>query len=181
MASNPYQPTSVLEPVSQGNGPDQLAARSTRFVAALVDGVIFLVAYFVAQFLFFLLMPIRLDQTVVLAIISTATVIGVQLALNGYLLITRGQSIGKLLFGTQIVSAKNGRLLPFVQVILIRTFWTVPFSLALAILNAQVLYFVFGLVVLVGILLIFGKNIRCLHDYLAGSNVVLYRDNRGRA
>lgn len=48
---------------------------------------------------------------------------------NGYLLATRGQSIGKLLAKIRIVDTETDELLPFVRVYFYRYLWLLPISL----------------------------------------------------
>ena len=86
----------------------------------------------------------------------------IYLILNGYLLYKKGQTIGKVIVKTRIVDFEDkvpnfGRLLIF-------------------------RYFILGIVahipilgnifVLVNVLFIFGKERRCIHDYMAGTLVI---------
>jgi uncharacterized RDD family membrane protein YckC len=81
---------------------------------------------------------------------------------QSYFIATRGQSVGKMLLKTRIV-ALDGSPASFVKAVLLRT-W-------LFILIAQVPWAGGGSVL--GALLIFGPDRRCLHDYVAGTRVVL--------
>ena len=88
---------------------------------------------------------------------------GVFLAINGYLLATQGQTVGKKLIGTRIVAFADGQRLPL----------GIIYGLRYLPLSA------FTLVPVVGILpsfidplLIFQKDKRCLHDRIAGTKVV---------
>ncbi len=102
----------------------------------------------------------------------------VMLALNGYLLFTRGQSIGKMLTKIQIVDAQNGELLPFLRVYVYRYLWMLPITVVVALIPGPVDDLLVNVVALVDALMIFGAYRRCLHDYIAGSKVVLYQANR---
>jgi len=102
----------------------------------------------------------------------------VMLALNGYLLFTRGQSIGKMLTKIQIVDARNGELLPFLRVYVYRYLWMLPVVVVAAIIPGTVDDLLVNVVALVDALMIFTADRRCLHDYIAGSKVVLYQANR---
>ncbi len=86
--------------------------------------------------------------------------------LNSYLLINKGQTIGKLALDTQIVSVENENLLPFGKLIGLRyvPLWVV----------SQV-PFVGAIVGLANALFIFRSDKRCLHDLLAGTKVINYR------
>jgi uncharacterized RDD family membrane protein YckC len=84
------------------------------------------------------------------------------LALNGYLLFKRGQTIGKVAVKTRIVDL-SGNIPHFGKLLVLR--YLVPA------LVAQI-PIVGSLTILVDILFIFGKEHRCLHDYLAGTRVI---------
>ena len=85
-------------------------------------------------------------------------------ALNGYLLATSGQSIGKRIVGTRIVSVHDGKILPFGKVIGLRylPFWVI----------AQVPFIGQVITGLVDPLFIFRGDKRCLHDLVAGTKVI---------
>ncbi len=105
----------------------------------------------------------------------------VMLIINGYLLFTRGQTVGKLLTGIQIVDHVSGQLLPFLRVYVFRYLWMLPLSLIVAIIPGPMDDSLVGLAALVDALLIFGPSQRCLHDYIAGSKVVEYKEGRAVA
>ncbi len=95
-------------------------------------------------------------------LIAFALGVVIFLAVHGYLLFHRGQTVGKALLGMKIVDA-YGRKPEFGKLILMR-------YLILGAV-AQVPG-VGSLIVLLGFLLIFGDSRRCLHDYLASTRVV---------
>lgn len=95
-------------------------------------------------------------------LIMTAMVIGF-LVINGYLLARQGQTVGKLLMGTRIVSDKTGELVPLSRIFLMR-------YLLLWIL--VLLPFIGGLINLADTLSIFRENRKCLHDDFAHTKVV---------
>ena len=84
------------------------------------------------------------------------------LILNGYLLKNRGQTIGKIIVKTKIVDL-NGNL-PSISKIIVFRYLILGFVEQIPTLG--------GLVALVNALFIFGKDRRCLHDYMAGTRVV---------
>ena len=86
--------------------------------------------------------------------------------LQGYLLAKHGQTIGKRIVGTRIVSAEDGRILP-----LSRIFWlrNLPASLV-----AQIPTFGPWISV-IDSLFIFRKDKRCIHDLIAGTKVIKVR------
>lgn len=84
------------------------------------------------------------------------------LILHGYLLFTRGQTIGKFLLKTKIVDLE-GNLPFFPKLIILR--YAVIWLLTM-------IPYIGWLIGFGGVLLIFGKERRCLHDYIAGTRVV---------
>jgi len=87
----------------------------------------------------------------------------VLLAIQIYLLVTRGQTIGKLVVGIKIVDYDTGTNPGFVKVFLLRSFVN---SLIGAIPLIGNVYS------LVDVLFIFREDRRCIHDLIAGTKVV---------
>lgn len=85
------------------------------------------------------------------------------LALHGYLLSRYGQTIGKRLVGTRIVSASDGTLLPLGKIFGLRM---VPIQLGSLIPGIG------NFVGLIDVVFIFRNDRRCLHDFIAGTKVV---------
>jgi uncharacterized RDD family membrane protein YckC len=144
----------------------QLASRGKRLAAAIIDIIIFLPLIIIIASPLGLIdtevteepPPFDLEQTLQLFIIGQVLFLLVQ----GYLLHSRGQTIGKVLLKIQIV-ATNGDMLGLGKLYFVRYF---VFSLL-----AQIP--VIGAVVaLANILFIFGKEKKCLHDRLAGTKVI---------
>jgi uncharacterized RDD family membrane protein YckC len=143
-----------------------LASRGKRLAAAIIDIIIFLPLVIIIASPLGLIdtevtdepPPFDLEQTLQLFIIGQVLFLLVQ----GYLLHSRGQTIGKVLLKIQIV-ATNGDMLGLGKLYFVRYF---VFSLL-----AQIP--VIGAVVaLANILFIFGKEKKCLHDRLAGTKVI---------
>ena len=84
------------------------------------------------------------------------------LTLNGYLLYTRGQTIGKVVVKTKIVDM-GGKIPSFARLVLLR-YLTPMLVGAIPIIGG-----IFGIL---NPLFIFGKERRCVHDYMAGTRVV---------
>ena len=144
----------------------QLASRGKRLAAAIIAIIIFLPLIIIIASPLGLIdtevteepPPFDLEQTLQLFIIGQVLFLLVQ----GYLLHSRGQTIGKVLLKIQIV-ATNGDMLGLGKLYFVRYF---VFSLL-----AQIP--VIGAVVaLANILFIFGKEKKCLHDRLAGTKVI---------
>ena len=162
-------PATTAEEASTPSGPS-LAGRGARFGAYLVDAVVSTIVFLViigfgwwitfddlAQF------GTQPSATDVLRVASLYVV--VFMAINGYLLITRGQTVGKLMLGIRIVNSASGGNVSAAKVLGLR--YIVFFGL-------QTIP-VFGMRELVGLLdalFIFRDDRRCLHDLLAGTKVV---------
>ncbi len=102
---------------------------------------------------------VSLGETVMM----TAVGVVIYLLLHGYLLATRGQSIGKLVAGARIVDYTSGDLLPLAKLIGLRV---LPVSIVASIPMAG------GILNMIDILFIFGSEQRCVHDLIAGTRVV---------
>jgi uncharacterized RDD family membrane protein YckC len=84
-------------------------------------------------------------------------------AINGYWLQKSGQTIGKRVAGTRIVSVGDNTLLPLWKIVLLRI---LP-------INLLALVPVVGPILsTIGILFIFRSDKRCLHDLIAGTKVI---------
>mgnify|MGYP006132670205 CR=1 FL=1 len=98
--------------------------------------------------------------------VITALLLGIvsYLILNAWLLWQRGQTIGKALLGISIVLAVDGGKVSIWRLICIR-------ALFFPLLYLTVIPW-FMLIPLLDHVLIFGKNQRCLHDYVSGTKVI---------
>ena len=150
-----------MTPVEES--PDAgLAGRGARLGAYLIDwilvgavaGVIGYTAGLMERFM-------RQDTTATLWLAAIGLVVyGV---INGRLLATRGQTVGKKLVGVRIVDA------PTRQIVAV---WK-SFGLRVAVIQAiTAVPLVGALFGLLDVLFIFGERRRCLHDLLAGTVVV---------
>jgi uncharacterized RDD family membrane protein YckC len=168
---NPYSSPPALEPAqnraiifTQG----QLATRWQRFLGALIDSLIGLPLFFIAGVavgivLVFAGFETDSDQFRLAAkVVGLAAGAGVFVALHGYLLATRGQTIGKYLLKTQIVS-DSGDLVPLHWLIVKRylPIWVVAqFPL------------VGPLFAIANYAAIFREERKCFHDQIAGTKVI---------
>ena len=165
---NPYQaPASDArdEPVPLFATNVPLATRGSRLAAAMIDGLVQLMA----------IVPLQLalgvydgfPQIKRLGALQTAawTIAGfaIYCALNGYLLHKSGQTIGKRVLGIRIVNHEDGQQTPLGRIL---------FKRVLPIQVVAAVPVVGGLIALVDALLIFRKEQRCLHDQIAGTDVV---------
>jgi uncharacterized RDD family membrane protein YckC len=157
-------PNAHVEDVAPSAGSGELAGRWSRLAAALIDailaGVVFVCVSLVTPF-----NPFRpsLQRGLMLVLIENALAgFVVFLVLHGYLLQTRGQTIGKLALGIRIVRTDGGRAtLP--RLAGLRYF--VNSALAL-------IPYVGWLYGLVDALMIFRQSHECLHDNIADTIVV---------
>jgi len=146
--------------------PNLLASRGKRLAAAVVDVFIFFpLVLLIAQPLGLInisdpakMQGFNLDQTMQLFIIGQVLFLLVQ----GYLLHTQGQTIGKKLLKIRIVSLDD-ELLGIGQLYFVR-YLTFSLIAQIPIIGA--------LISMVNVLFIFGQDRRCLHDRLAGTKVI---------
>ena len=121
-----------------------LAGRGPRLGAAIIDGVIYIVPYVVLV----IVSPI-------LSVLAFAAIFAYQM----YLLSRDGQTLGKKVVGIRIVTVNTGVNGGFVVNVLVRV-----------ILNGVLGFIPFYS--LVDILFIFRADRRCIHDHIAGTQVV---------
>ena len=186
-SERPYVPDSgteaplmdrLIEDEPQPEG-DVLARRFLRLAAAMFDG--FLNLAIVAPFFFFTdyiqrasTGQVGIGEQLLLMLVS----VGGYLLIHGYWLVTRGQSVGKRLAGIQIVDHQTGALLPFLRVYVYRYMWMLPISLLVMLIPGPADDNLVNFVAIVDALFIFRADRRCLHDLIAGSKVVVYREGR---
>lgn len=167
-ADNPYAPPEADVEVANWH-ENQLASRWARLGGSLIDGLILGAGFWGAIYVFGL-MDRALDEDMAVTAFDAVLLIGwlgLFLVLNGYLLATRGQTIGKVAARTRIVSFEDDRLLPLWKLMVLRY---MPF-------------YVLGYIPLIGPILglinplfIFKQDRRCLHDHVAGTKVI-YADS----
>ncbi len=186
MSTDPFNPFAPPEDQSMAvenadSAGDVRATRVNRLGAAILDGIIIACITVPIQFMSGFIQRAQQQQVSMVETFAMNFLgVLVMAALNGYTLATRGQTLGKMAAGIQIVDHETGRLLPFLRVFVIRSLWTLPLSFIVAIIPGQMDDIVISVAVLIDVLLIFGSDQRCLHDYLAGSKVVNYSANRAR-
>lgn len=174
-ANDPFNPyaapeTSGFAVENSADGPP-LATRSQRFSAAFIDGLLMLPLIGVVFFL--------AARTAVVAPGGTAPevpfkvtlmIVPISIAwfliLHGYLLATKGQTIGKMAIGTQIVDAQTGALVPLLPLFLKRN---------ISIQLLSLIPLVGNFIALIDALMIFRASRKCLHDDIAGTKVIVYQ------
>ena len=152
----------VIHPEEEDNSKivGDKATRGDRFIAALIDGVINLIL--AIPIFIYLDFEMLADPTLVLSVTLLLYGVIVGLIAHGYLLYHYGQTIGKNFMSIRIENLDDTKA----------SFTTILFK---RIIPMQVLsivplvgQFISGIV---NVLFIFGKQKRCLHDYLAKTKV----------
>jgi len=143
---------------------DNLATRWARLWGSLIDGIIAMVFIFPVMFItgFWdkaMAGAVPILDTVLFGVFGFVVFI----ALHGYLLAKHGQTIGKRLVGTRIVSVSSDEILPLWKIIFMRY---LPISISAHIPAIG------QFLTIIGNLFVFRKNKRCVHDLIAGTKVV---------
>ena len=130
----------------------QLASRFVRLVATGIDAVLV-----IAFALLLLLVTGALETAEDYAHYPGMRILGLGLAsyliLNGWLLWSRGQTLGKLIFGIAMVKSGTRQIVPLWKSLLLRG----PVFLILPIIDE---------------LPVFTKQRKCIHDWVAGTQVI---------
>lgn len=182
---NPYAAPaeSVMSPpppIIAGSYATPLASRGSRFFANLIDNVlaslVVMPVFAVLLIAFEGLFPEEgmsaIGEEVLLSVISFPLLLIATLLLNGYLLATRGQTIGKYFLKIQVVDFDTGQILSLGSIMVKRY---------LPIWIIQLLPFVGRIGALIDAVMIFGQEQRCGHDYIANTKVVVFQpSNRPR-
>ena len=160
-------PESNLEVPIYESVENELASRWMRFWGVCIDALISIVIlgpimYFSGFWERVMSDSLSISETVGFALAGFV----VSFLVNGYLLATKGQTVGKLLVGTKIVSVETNEIIPLWKVYLLRY---VPMFLA-----AQVPV-IGSLISMADGLFVFRKDKRCIHDLIAGTQVVKSR------
>jgi uncharacterized RDD family membrane protein YckC len=144
----------------------ELAGRGRRFVAAVVDAVVAFVAAF-AVLLIPALRPLAEAQQTSMSLTSwmpVSAVVGVLvfLVVQGWLLATRGQTVGKVLLRLRIVRTDGSR--PQAWRLL-----GLRYGVGLLMNLNPLISMIYGLI---DSLLIFRESRKCLHDSIADTQVI---------
>lgn len=165
---NPYAPPVAAVPFALPGVPGQvdLATRSSRLGAAMLDGLAGFVAILPGFLVFFLMSPSGGGDPSGLAMGLGFGLMGVGLiglvVANLYLLAQRAQSVGKLALGIRI-ALLDGRQADF---------RTIAVKRMLPVALMGMVPFLGSVVSIVDTLMIFRPDQRCLHDLIAGTVVV---------
>ena len=161
---NPYQPPSpgVGYVMDLGSPPTELnlADVGTRFIGALVDGLVY-VPVMIPAVIIQVLIGGDGDLTPLVLIAILVGFLGLS-AFQWYLIATTGQSIAKRILRIRIVRL-NGSPVNFMHGVILRS-WVMAF-----LTNIPLVGFIVGIV---DGAMIFGHERRCLHDRLADTTVI---------
>ncbi len=142
----------------------ELASRGTRLGAALIDGIIGIIAFIPVMSFTGVWEQIAAGETLSFSTAMTLSIAGIIifLLLHGYFLAQNGQTIGKKVLDIKIVDL-HGNKPEFVSLIARRylPLWVI-----------SQIPFVGGLFGLIDTLFIFREDRRCIHDHIAGTKVV---------
>lgn len=159
---NPYAPPEAEVHVTESS---QLASLGLRLGGAIIDAIIsfaiiFPLMYATGYWESAMAGEQSLVQTVVLALLGIVAF----LVVHGYLLARQGQTVGKRLVGTRIVSVQDEKILTFGRVIGLRYLpvWVVSQLPAIG-----------PILGLIDVLFIFRRDRRCVHDLIAGTKVIM--------
>ena len=155
-------PLAHVEDVADA-GTGALAGRGVRLVAVLLDGVFAALAFWLIS----LVAPLSWTPAPGVSLARFLVINGLVgfvlfVVLHGYLLATRGQTIGKMLLKVRIVRS-DGSTASLTRIVGLRFLPTTVISL---------IPVIGGLYALVDCLLIFRESRRCLHDNIADTIVV---------
>ena len=143
----------------------ELASRWRRLGGALIDSLISLVIIIPIMFVFGIFEQVMQGQGMTInqqALILLLSLV-IFLVVNAYLLANYGQTVGKRLVGTRIVSNMGGQNVSLLKIFGLRV---LPISLI-----AQI-PFAGAILILVDTLFIFREDKRCIHDLIAATKVV---------
>lgn len=159
-----YAPPTADVAALPASGEGQLAGRGTRLGGAIIDGLILLGLWWLVSVLtpWNIFSP-QMAEAGFLALIAMQ-LLGLLLfaAVNGYLLMTRGQTVGKKLLGMRIVRPDGSAATPG-RIIGLR------YAVGWLLSALPIVGMVFALV---DCLMIFRADRRCLHDLIADTIVV---------
>lgn len=158
---NPYAPPEAEVSVRDST---ELAGCGLRLGGAIIDSLIALAIIFPVMYATSYFAMVKEGNVSIMTIVGMGVFgIAVFLTLNGYLLAKHGQTIGKRLVKTRIVSIHDDRILPLAKVISLRylPLWIVGW-----------IPIVGSVASLVDPLFIFRADKRCVHDHIAGTKVI---------
>lgn len=159
---NPYAPPESDVAVAESG---ELASLGLRLGGAIIDGIIsFAILFPLLYFFGFWQTAMAGEESLVQLVVIALMGIVVFLVVHGWLLARHGQTVGKRLVGTRIVSVGDEKILSFGRVITLRYLpvWVV-----------SQLPVIGSILALIDVLFIFRRDRRCVHDLIAGTKVIM--------
>lgn len=163
---NPYAaPTANLEIEGDANKPIELATRGARFGGAIIDAVISILVTFPLIYItgYWDNLMEGTSTTVMQTVMLGVLALVMYFVIHGYFLARDGQTVGKKMVGTRIVSVETDKILPLSKIFLLRV---LPLNIVAS------LPIIGSLLAIIDVLFIFRKDQRCVHDLIAGTKVV---------
>jgi uncharacterized RDD family membrane protein YckC len=162
--ANRYEPPKA-EVADVLSSEGELASRGARLGAAIIDALLGVAVIFPLMFAMGVFQSAMNGVPMSLPVQLGFATVGLVLYLiyHGYLLHTSGQTIGKRLVGTRIVSIEDNSILPLWKVFVVRY---LPISVVAQIPGIGPLLSV------VDCLFVFRGDRRCIHDLIAGTKVI---------
>ena len=165
LPNNPYQPptTGVLPTAPSQPGSGQDATRGSRLAATMLDSLLLLSVMVPMQWAAGVYDNFAAYQKDHLSQVLWGLVgVAIMLSINGYLLATRAQTVGKVALGIKIITTDGKNA----------DFWRIVTRRLLPINVLSFIPVVGAFVPMADCIAIFGKQKRCLHDRLADTRVV---------
>jgi uncharacterized RDD family membrane protein YckC len=159
---NPYQTPN--SDVTVAHGANELAGRWVRFGASIVDGIVIVlvmvpVMYLMGIFSYF---TSNTEPPMTLMLMVAVIAFVVFVAINYVPLSKNGQTVGKKVANIRITDLQGNKA--DVGTIILKRYLPVQIAGQVPIIG--------GLVSLIDVLFIFRKDRRCLHDLIAGTQVM---------
>ena len=160
-------PATVSQEADTPGGPE-LAGRGRRLGAYMIDviiaGIVLVaVAYFNPGPLGITMLDLMRDATQQMSTEANIAFLIIFMAINSYLLLTKGQTLGKWMLGIRIVDAESNGAATAVKLLGLRY---------VLVMLVAVIPLIGGLLGVVDFLFIFREDRRCVHDLIAGTKVV---------
>lgn len=165
---NPYAaPIAEVDPGAATDGQKPLASRGARFVAKVIDGLILASPAILIMFVFRdELEALDAEGDIPTGVINLFIAVGalalIYFVAQTVLLITRGQTVGKIVMGIRVELLDKPVVPGFVNVVLLRSWvWAFIYSIPA----------VGPIIQLADVGFIFAEDRRCLHDRMANTTV----------
>jgi len=168
MSENPYLAPESEITMPPTDGEAELATLGQRLAGALIDGLIMMAVNFPIMVLTGYWSKattgeVGFGNTLIFTLLGMV----VYFLLNGKLLASKGQTIGKKLMKTQIVSSETNTIIPLKKIFTHRV-------LPVTVVNS--IPFIGGFFALADAFFVFRKDRRCIHDLIAGTRVIQYKE-----